>query len=325
MDNFSPKASAEVNGVKVINNISFGSDSTKQWAKNNLGVRDAFPGNFIAITKRALNPAKYEENLAKARQARAMSVCQAYEQYKRTIPSLTDSQAFLLASGYHSTPSEADNVVEVLSDAAAMMDSDANPDALSDQFRDEFIQGSKQAYEDEVRELWTKLLNSELNKPGTFSKRTMGTLKEMSREDAEAFQAFCSCAVSQGDRNNPIPVITNIDSGAWSYNHGSLSVDQLSLITSLGLVETERCISFTIAERGDFVVVSATKLFHLKSKSDSPKTFHFGYAKFTPIGRELSLVCDLGNSPELPSLIEEIAKRNDMLYYSAPLSPLTSS
>ena len=320
MDLFSPQGSAEFNGIKIDNTVNISSDTVKKWAEGKLDFKEAFPANFIAKTRRALNPAKYENNLAEARLAQATSVCKAIDLYKHTMPSLSDGQCLLLACGYSLTPVEADNVMDILSDTASSVDCDANPEALSDEFKDEFIKGSANAYEEDVRKLWVKLLSSELKKPGSFSKRTLGTLKEMSREDAEAFQAFCSCAVISGARRNPTPVLTGIDSGGWTYNHESFTVDQLSLISSLGLVDTSIWTTFTVPAHSNMAVMSNSALFYLENIADAEKKFDFGAAIFTPIGRELSAVCEIGSSSELSALIGEIARQNGMSCRSEPLS-----
>ncbi len=318
--NLSPQLSAEMTGVQINNNIHLNVDFTKRWSSGELDKRRAFPANFIAQTRKALNPAKYEANLSEAHLIRAKSICKACELYRQTLLSLSDEQVFLLACGYITTPDEADNVMKILSSTAMNVDSDSDSDALSDEFKDEFIKGAESAYEDEVRNLWSKLLNSELTKPGTFSKHTLATLKDMSREDAETFQAFCSCTVFVHGEKEPVPVLTDIDDGGWTYNLESLSVDQLNNIVSLGLVNTSKNATFTIAAQAGLNVFSATDMYLLVNNSDGPKQISFGGAMFTPTGRELSLVCDVGSYSNIPVLIGKIASRYEMPCQSKPLS-----
>ena len=75
MDVLSPQGSAEINVVKIGSLVDISSDTAKKWAEGKLDFREAFPANFIAKTRRALNPAKFENNLAEARLAQAASVC----------------------------------------------------------------------------------------------------------------------------------------------------------------------------------------------------------------------------------------------------------
>jgi hypothetical protein len=76
--------------------------------------------NFIARARRSLNAAKYETDIAEARGVRAQAICDSNTLCKQTMPSLSDNQAFLLASGYMLTPAEADNVTEALPDASEL-------------------------------------------------------------------------------------------------------------------------------------------------------------------------------------------------------------
>lgn len=318
MDNFSPKASAEINGVKVENSLHIDGGIAKDWLANRLGPKEALPRNFIARARRSLSTAKYETDIAEARKIRTQSICDAYLRYKQTMPSLSDNQAFLLACGYMLTPAEADNVTEVLYGAAESAAPDVDSDGLDDQFKDEFIKGSARAYDEEVKALWVKLLDSELTKPGFFSKRTLAVLQDMSREDAEALQALCSCSVFM-DRRNPIPVLTEIDKGGWTYNHGSISVDQLNLLISLGLIETIMHTDYGVPARSGLNVLTENRMFLLINDSGEMKHMNFGDAMYMPVGRQLTQLCSLGIAPELPDLIEEIGKQYEMTCRSEPI------
>ncbi|MCH3957766.1 MAG: DUF2806 domain-containing protein [Olsenella sp.] len=311
MGSFSPKASAEANGIKIANTFNIDGDIAKEWLSNKLGPKEALPMNFIARTRRSLNATKYETDIAGARRVRTQSICDSFLHYKQTMPSLSDNQAFLLASGYMLTPSEAENVTKVLSDAAESAAPDVDPDVLDDQFKDEFIKGSACAYDEEVKALWVKLLSSELTKPGSFPKRALAVLQDMSREDADALQALCSCSVFM-DRRNPTPVLTELDEGGWTYNHGSISADQLNLMTSLGLVDTSMHINYGVPAKSGLNVFTENLAFLLTNDSDEMKQVNFGSAIYTPVGRQLAQLCSLGIAPKLPDLVAEVGKKFEM-------------
>lgn len=74
--------------------------------------------NFIARARGSLNVSKYETDIAEARGVRAQAICDSCTPCKQAMPSLSDNQTFLHASGHMLTPAEADNVAEALSDAS---------------------------------------------------------------------------------------------------------------------------------------------------------------------------------------------------------------
>lgn len=319
LDNFSPKTSAEINGIKFENSFNFGSENIKDWLDNKLSPRAAFPMNFISRTRRAINPAKYEANLAEARKTYAQSICDTFAMYKKTMPSLSDNQIFLLASGYPLTPGEADNVTEVLFGAAETAMDEANPHALDVQFKNEFIKGAATAYEAEVRDLWSKLLNSELKKPGSYSKRTMAVLREMSREDAEAFQIFCAYSFIRPDKRRPIPVLTELDGAGLTYNHGHIGVDQLTLLESFGLVNRQQWDEFTLPPFQRAFLITSRGRIAITNATSSEKKMSFGYAFFTPTGVELASICEIGSAPDLLDLIRETGNDDGLTYSQLPL------
>ena len=51
---------------------------------------------------------------------------------------------------------------------------------------------------EEMQNIWARILAGEINKPHTYSLRTIETLKNLSQEEAELFQEICSHCISHG-------------------------------------------------------------------------------------------------------------------------------
>ncbi|MDD5844062.1 MAG: DUF2806 domain-containing protein [Olsenella sp.] len=312
----SSKFSAEANLVKFGSMFNFSGPSTEEWKAGNLTGRQALVPNFLAQTRRAINPSKYENDLAEARSARASSICDAFNLYRQTMPSLTDRQAFALACGYTLTPPEADNITAVLSMAANNADPNADPDNLSTEFEDQFIKGSAGAYDDKVRSLWASLLNGELHKPGSFSKRTLSVLQSMSREDAEAFETLASYTVAVQQRPKLIPVLIKSNTDGWSYNHEALSIDQRNLLAALGLIDTNNWTTFTLQKDNVCSLYIAGGRIDIRNASESTTHIDFGNAMFTPSGKELISICPIGTALDLQDLLAETINETAGLSYS---------
>ena len=72
---------------------------------------------------------------------------------------------------------------------------DADPGRLDPEWVDKFEEHAGAKYDEDAQRLWARLLTGELNKPGSYSRKSMRILDDMEREDAEAFASLCArCA-----------------------------------------------------------------------------------------------------------------------------------
>lgn len=297
----SANASAEANFIK---DFSFSPELTFNWQKGKSDKRSAFPMRMLEGTSRALNPAKYENKLADARLIHTKSICECYSLYKRTMPSLTDNQAFLLANGYTLTPGEADNITSVLSEASDRCPQ-ADPDKLDVQFKDSFIKGGATAYDDEVRRIWADLLNSEFQQPGSFSKKTLHMLKSMDRNDVKAFSTLCSLSVLTPNGKRPSPVLKAINGEGWSYDNESITVDQLGMLAAIGLIDKNTWTTYTLQPHSAQKFIGGNQCFYAKNRTEHSISFGFGNAMFLSPGIELASLCEIGNANNLQELVKE--------------------
>lgn len=64
----------------------------------------------------------------------------------------------------------------------------------------QFFDHCKDVSDEDMRDLWSRLLAGELGSPGTFSLRTIDSVRLMSPDDARLFRAFCRGLLRFGDR-----------------------------------------------------------------------------------------------------------------------------
>ncbi|MEO3690535.1 DUF2806 domain-containing protein [Roseateles paludis] len=89
--------------------------------------------------------------------------------------------------------------VESIADFA----SEALPPAVSSQpvnadWRRKFFQEAENVCESDMQLLWGKVLAGEVTAPGTYSTRTLDTLRRLSKWEAELFRKACAIAMSDG-------------------------------------------------------------------------------------------------------------------------------
>ncbi|MDI9348368.1 MAG: DUF2806 domain-containing protein [Candidatus Symbiobacter sp.] len=83
----------------------------------------------------------------------------------------------------------------IIDEAINHINQDAKPDDVNSDFLSDFLDKTKNVSEPSVRKHWAKLFAGEINKPGSFSKRTLNILLQMDQQDAIDFANLCNFVV----------------------------------------------------------------------------------------------------------------------------------
>lgn len=312
--NMSASASAEANAVKISGNsleVNIG------------GGKTSFPNNIL----RAINPVWYETREAKAREIKAKSLEKTIGALMEGYPVMTRQRATMEAMGYRVTNEQADNFTAVANRASAILEETgggANP--ILPETRDYIVDGASHAYEDEVRELWGRILAGEVNKPGSFSKRTLSIVSDMGKADAESFMKLCSystglVASACGKHviaGALIPILSRDENGA-SFNGGKVRLKELSTLDALGLIDKSLFNINTIPKGMPFSYLANNVLIIAKNNTEDKK-IHFEGAVFQSAGLELSRICNVGSAPDLADILSTIFEKNGLEVTMLPFS-----
>lgn len=211
-----------------------------------------FPGKFIRGARRAINPVKAAQQDAEVRSLEAASIAEAVAVYRSAFPTFTDAQLFMMVHGYNMSPAQADNVLHVLERAGRISGGfDSRINELPASCVDLDVQGAQTAYDDQLRDIWSKLITQEASTGKARSKRTKSTLEIMDAEDARSlFNVLSFCLWAKvGPRLTPTPIpvlIKTPEDDSWTYNRGAVRADSLNALDSLGILSADEWISFTI-------------------------------------------------------------------------------
>lgn len=304
--NMSASASAEANAVKISGNsleVNFG------------GGKSSFPNNIL----RAINPVWYETREAKAREIKAKSLEKTIGTLMEGCPVMTRQRATMEAMGYRMTNEQADNFTAVANRASAILEETGggvNP--ILPETRDRIVDGASHAYEGEVRELWGRILAGEVNKPGSFSKRTLTILSDMGKAEAESFVKLCSystglVASAGGERviaGALIPVLSR-DESRTSFNRGKVRLEELSMLDSFGLIDKSLLNINTIPKGMPFPYLANNALVIAKNSTEE-KEIRFEGAAFHSAGLELSRICNIGSAPDLADILSAKLQNNGL-------------
>ena len=206
-----------------------------------------------------------------------------------------------------------DNMENITRKAIPLLSESATPKEMEDDWITNFFDKCRIISDDEMQVLWSKVLASEANSPGSFSKRTVNSLASLDKADAQLFTSLCGFTWEIEDL---FPLIFE--------QHGSIYVDKgidfeaLVHLDDIGLISRDSA-RFNKTELPQAIVAKyyGTPVSIGFKKRDNNE-LDLGYAIFTKTGLQLARIC--GAEPVdgfLDYVIEHWTKKGHTL--SSPL------
>lgn len=125
------------------------------------------------------------------------------------------------------------NQAEIVSIACNSLKNNAQPEAVSDDWIAQFMDGARLINDKELKLMWGKLLAEECNNPDSIPKGVIHILKRMDKQDAEAFLKVCSKSILFVDENVYAPMIFSEEISS----NTEITYDEIVVLQSLGLIE----------------------------------------------------------------------------------------
>ena len=267
-----------------------------------------FPGKFIRGARKALNPVKLARQDAEVKQLESDAIAKAVAAYREAFPTFSDKQLFMLAHGYGMTPAQAENVLDVLDRAGKNCEGDKHAE-LPASCVDIDIQGAQGAYEEELREIWSKLIAQEATTGEARSKRTKAILESMDADDARRLRdllGFCLWTkIGPHLVDTPIPVLLKtVQDDSWTYNGGLVHIDTISALDSLGVLTFGEWVTFT-ANPGQAVnLVASSRNAVLINRGEKEVSFELAKCKLLKPGMELAEILRVPTDERVFGLME---------------------
>ena len=179
------------------------------------------------------------------------------------------------------------NMEDITAKALPQLDEKATPDSVEDDWLVNFFDKSRIVSDNEMQELWSRVLAGEANTPGTYSKRTVNFLSDLDKADAELFAKLCGFGWMIGD---VVPLV--FDVRAEIYNKHGINFNSLSHLESIGLIQFNSIAG--IKRRNltkKFAVLYYGKPLTLEMPKDDDNELGIGKVLLTKIGQELAPIC----------------------------------
>ena len=116
------------------------------------------------------------------------------------------------------------NMEDITAKALSHLDENATPGSMENDWLVNFFDKSRIISDNEMQELWSRVLAGEASTPGTYSKRTVNFLSDLDKADAVLFSQLCGFGWFVGE---VVPLVfdtqgeiyNNLGSNFGSLNH----------------------------------------------------------------------------------------------------------
>lgn len=201
----------------------------------------------------------------------------------------------------HNIESIIDNAYEILEKEEV-----CSEDPIEQGWINRFFDSVADVSDEDLQKLWGKVLAGEIKQPKSYSLRTLETLKNLSKHEAELFEKVATLATRmQG--NLFLTCETEI------LKKYEISYDAILCLDECGLINSDGMVSYNpkISINDSVAIFSKSKLLLLKGTNERPTEISFGIFGLTQAGKELYsiLECD-SNESYLCDFAEEIEKNN---------------
>lgn len=183
--------------------------------------------------------------------------------------------------------------------------------------------------DEDMQELWARVLSGEIEQPGSYSLRTLECLRNLSKEEAELFKKICDCSVVIG-KSTLLPRFGGI------MEKNGITYDDVLRLEDCGLLKSDvgMSVGMSVSENFGILTSDDRQVLAVKKREGNIKNkLEMPQYLFTAIGRELySVVGGKTNISELCKVLQNeyqdyeftvgqvIAKQGNQVRYSMTLT-----
>ena len=201
-----------------------------------------------------------------------------------------------------------ENIESITEKTFEKLDDTANPKDIEDDWISNFFDKVKFISDNEMQDLWAKLLAGESNKPGKYSKRTIELIASLDKKDAKLFNDLCTFCWYDGNEAYPL-IYKNAENEIYKKNN--INFSSLHHLQDIGLIQFNSTSGFR--KRGFnklFNIAYYGKVVNLEFQKESENDLTIGNVMFTKSGQELISICQSDfNNDFFEFILEEWKKQ----------------
>ena len=184
------------------------------------------------------------------------------------------------------------NMENIVRKALPRLTDDAEPERMEDDWITNFFERSRIVSDEEMQELWARVLAGEANDSGSFSRKTINILHDVDRQAADLFRALCGFSWNiAGEDTRVLVYLDESDDPRGIYANCGIDYESLTDLQSLGLLsleprgvlQTELPSTFTASYFGSSIEVTLA--------AASAMQIRIGQVVLTASGRQFASIC----------------------------------
>lgn len=179
------------------------------------------------------------------------------------------------------------NMEDITQKAIPHLTDNAEPEKIEDDWIANFFEKCRIISDDQMKDLWARILAGEGNNPGSFSRRTVNLVADLDKRDATIFANLCRFGWVINNSFQPLV----LDEKHEIYNKHGINFGILTHLESMGLVRFDGLSGFRFTNLPNKTIVYyAGRPVTLALPNDSENDLRIGRILPTQAGRELARI-----------------------------------
>lgn len=181
------------------------------------------------------------------------------------------------------------NIESITEKTFEKLDDTAKPEEIEDDWISNFFDKVKFISDNEMQDLWAKLLAGESNEPGKYSKRTVELIASLDKKDAQLFNNLCTFCWFDG--HEAYSLIYNMAENEI-YKKQNINFSSLLHLQDIGLIQFNSTTGFRrLGFQKYFTIYYHGRAINLEFKKDTENELTIGNVMLTKSGQELISIC----------------------------------
>lgn len=210
------------------------------------------------------------------------------------------------------------NLKSIMTIAMGVTYSESTSEQLDPDWFHAFTAMAENIYSPAMQELWGKILAVEVQRPGSFSLRTLETLTSLTQRDADVFSRVCQLSCKRNSEATPIlvtgyhvkPGLLSLlapgTNGTVQHSQHGLSYSDVLALSNMKLLYATEIETGLLPKSTSQIFKFARSSLHLTPKTPN---LWISYYRFTSVGTELSKLIPRSESEQFIEEVKQVFGR----------------
>ncbi|MDE2987358.1 MAG: DUF2806 domain-containing protein [Chloroflexota bacterium] len=178
------------------------------------------------------------------------------------------------------------NIESIMEKAIPHVTDEAEPEQMDDDWIVNWSEKCRIVSDEQIQEMWARILAGEANNPGTFSRKTINILADMDKTDAERFAFLLNFAWAIGSRIAPMVYLDDD-----FFEKYELNLEALADLESLGLISLGS-LPYGLSFGGTtFRAAYFDRVVEITLSKEDNNFLSTGNVMLTPAGQQIGSIC----------------------------------